>query len=95
MKKKDLHFCIFNEENCEEKAQKRFKKKLVTTRATATSCEHFIKTNNTTSTSNNNEIQFSFISIASFTMQIVSRRFTESQGMTPEQISLTKVNDIC
>ena len=36
-------------------------------------------------------IQFNFICIASITMQIVSRRFTETQSMTPKKISLTKL----
>ena len=36
-------------------------------------------------------IQFNFIPIASITKQIVSKRFSETQIMTPEQILLTKV----
>ena len=36
-------------------------------------------------------LQFNFICIASVTMTIVSRHFTETQIMTPEQISLTKI----
>ena len=35
--------------------------------------------------------QFNFICIASTTTQIHSRRFTETQSMTPEQISSTKI----
>ena len=35
--------------------------------------------------------ELNFIYIASITMQIVSRRCTETQSMTPEQISLTNV----
>ena len=54
-------------------------------------CCYFSLSNNLLVGFLSNSIQFNFIYIASITIQIVSRIFTETQIMTPDQISLTKV----
>ena len=53
--------------------------------------EHNLLKNMLSSLALSSSVQFNYICIASITILIVSRSFSETQSMTPEQILLTEV----